>query len=112
MERFKYFISISTIFLLLKLGVLHSGHTFADNSPKPLESIRVASFNIQFVGHFKKKRNDILAAILKDYDLVFVQELVAPPTDIQFGGDTYITVQQRQGHIEIKSGRFGLKTGA
>ncbi len=43
------------------------------------QSISIASFNIQFLGHFKKKDNKALASILKDYDIVVVQELVAPP---------------------------------
>ena len=41
--------------------------------------LKVVSFNIQFLGHFKKKDNKALAKLLSDYDLVFVQELVAPP---------------------------------
>jgi endonuclease/exonuclease/phosphatase family metal-dependent hydrolase len=45
---------------------------------KPLE---IASFNIQFLGHFKSRYNHALANILKDYDVVVVQELVAPPFD-------------------------------
>jgi hypothetical protein len=39
----------------------------------------VASFNIQFLGQFKNRDNAALADILVPYDLVFIQELVAPP---------------------------------
>ena len=41
--------------------------------------LQVVSFNIQFLGHFKKKDNEALAKLLSEYDLVFIQELVAPP---------------------------------
>jgi hypothetical protein len=43
--------------------------------------LAVCSFNIQFLGHFKKKDNETLSQILKDYDIVVAQELVAPPLD-------------------------------
>lgn len=78
-SKFKYFILIIACSFVFKV---HSGEVASAK-----ESISVASFNIQFVGHFKKKRNDILAKILKDYDLVFVQELVAPPKNITFNGN-------------------------
>ena len=43
------------------------------------DTLSICSFNIQFLGHFKERKNDILAEILKDYDIVVVQEMVAPP---------------------------------
>ncbi|HWA27437.1 MAG TPA: endonuclease/exonuclease/phosphatase family protein [Lacunisphaera sp.] len=43
------------------------------------ESLTVCSFNIKFVGNFKDKDNTALANLLKAYDLVVVQELIAPP---------------------------------
>ena len=45
------------------------------------DTITICSFNIQFLGLFKKRDNAALANLLKDYDLVVVQELVAPPVD-------------------------------
>src|SRR5215218_5480581 len=39
----------------------------------------VVSFNIQFLGNYKNRRNEDLADMLAPYDLVIVQELVAPP---------------------------------
>lgn len=41
--------------------------------------IKVVSFNIQFLGNFKNRRNDDLVEMLRRFDLVIVQELVAPP---------------------------------
>ncbi|KAB1443573.1 endonuclease/exonuclease/phosphatase family protein [Pseudodesulfovibrio senegalensis] len=43
------------------------------------DSLKVVSFNIQFLGHFKNKDDESLATLLEPFDLVFVQELVAPP---------------------------------
>jgi endonuclease/exonuclease/phosphatase family metal-dependent hydrolase len=43
------------------------------------EPITICSFNIQFLGHYKKRDDAALSKILKDYDFVVVQELIAPP---------------------------------
>ncbi|MEQ8880882.1 MAG: hypothetical protein RLQ12_14670 [Cyclobacteriaceae bacterium] len=43
--------------------------------------IKMCSFNIKFVGLYKRKDHAALADILKGYDLVLIQELVSPPTD-------------------------------
>ena len=44
------------------------------------EALSVCSFNIQFLRFFKKKKNEALANYLKQFDIVVVQELTAPPT--------------------------------
>src|SRR5262249_48927773 len=41
--------------------------------------LSVCSFNIQFLGSSKERDNAGLADVLKGYDLVVVQELIAPP---------------------------------
>jgi hypothetical protein len=43
--------------------------------------VKVCSFNIKFVGLYKKKDNLALAALMAPYDIVLVQELVSPPRD-------------------------------
>lgn len=43
------------------------------------QPVSAVSFNIQFLGHFKNKQNHLLAELLEPFDLIFVQELVAPP---------------------------------
>lgn len=45
-----------------------------DDSP-----LTICSFNIQFLGSSTGREEEALAGILADYDLVVVQELVAPP---------------------------------
>jgi hypothetical protein len=55
------------------------------------DTLSICSFNIQFLGHFKERKNDILAEVLKDYDIVVVQEMVAPPTDGKYPDGTPYT---------------------
>lgn len=50
-----------------------------DSSRDETGRLTICSFNIQFLGHFKKKDDTALATILKKYDIVVIQELVAPP---------------------------------
>lgn len=45
------------------------------------DTLTVCSFNIQFLGHFQSKDNTLVAELLKDYDIIVIQELVAPPVD-------------------------------
>ena len=54
------------------------------------EQITICSFNIKFVGLYKKKDNEALAQLVGKYDMVIVQELVAPPDNGQYcGGESY-----------------------
>lgn len=54
------------------------------------DQITVCSFNIKFVGHYKKKDNEALARLVGKYDMVVIQELVAPPDNGQYcGGKPY-----------------------
>lgn len=48
-------------------------------SADPQASVEVASFNIQFLGNPKNRDNEALVALMAGYDIVLVQELVAPP---------------------------------
>ena len=47
-------------------------------------TLDVCSFNIQFLGNSKKRDDKALAALVKDYDILVVQELVAPPYEGRF----------------------------
>lgn len=57
-------------------GLRNPASAGADNDP-----LLVCSFNIQFLGSYKKRNHEALARILEKQgcDLVVVQELVAPP---------------------------------
>ena len=52
------------------------------------KQITVCSFNIKFVGLYKKKDNEALAQLVGKYDIVIVQELVAPPDNGQYCNGT------------------------
>jgi hypothetical protein len=52
------------------------------------DTLDICSFNIQFLGHFKERKNDALAEIVKNYDIVVVQEMVAPPIDGKYADGT------------------------
>lgn len=41
--------------------------------------IEVVSFNVQFLGQSRSRDNAALVELLSDYDLVFIQEVIAPP---------------------------------
>ena len=62
-----------------------------ENGSTQTEELTICSFNIQFLGHFTKKDNQALAGILKDFDIVVVQELVAPPADGTYPDGTAYT---------------------
>jgi len=78
-------------FFIVALGCGNGG----DRTPRAAsmvqrDTITICSFNIQFLGSFKKRDNTALADILKGYDIVVVQELVAPPVDGTYpNGDAY-----------------------
>ena len=58
--------------------------------PQVDEQIVICSFNIKFLGLYKKKDNEALAQLVGKYDLVVVQELVAPPDNGQYcNGESY-----------------------
>ena len=64
------------------------------DAPQPAathaDSLSICSFNIQFLGNFKSKDDEALAGILKDYDIIVIQELVAPPCEGVFpNGDNF-----------------------
>jgi endonuclease/exonuclease/phosphatase family metal-dependent hydrolase len=63
-----------------------------DTLPVPSgKNITICSFNIQFLGHFKKKDNTALANLLKPYDIVVIQEMVAPPVNGAYPDGTAFT---------------------
>lgn len=93
----------------------NEGETKPPSEPThEVERLTVCSFNIQFVGHFKKKDDPALASLVKDYDIVVVQELVAPlyegtyPDGSSFNPDAeakeFFDAMEQQGFKYILSG--------
>ncbi|MFX0196679.1 MAG: endonuclease/exonuclease/phosphatase family protein [Candidatus Hodarchaeota archaeon] len=74
-----------------------------------IEPLTICSFNIQFLGHYKKRDDVALSKILKDYDLVVVQELVAPPYEGSFPDATAFNPDEESADFfdEMKSLGFG-----
>jgi outer membrane protein OmpA-like peptidoglycan-associated protein len=62
------------------------------------DTIKICSFNIKFLGHYKNRENQILSEILKPYDVVVVQEMVSPPVSGIFPSNK----QSYQADIESK----------
>jgi exonuclease III len=62
---------MSKILVLFFTFVFFLGHS--------QDTLSICSFNIQFLGHFQTRENAILAEIVKDNDIVVVQEMVAAP---------------------------------
>ena len=58
------------------------------------DTLNICSFNIQFLGNFKNKDNATLSKILKLYDIVVIQELVAPPFPGKFADKTPYKVDE------------------
>jgi len=56
--------------------------------------LRACSFNIKFIGQGQDKQHQPLVDLMKDYDLVLVQELVSAPIDFTFNGQELLSTPQ------------------
>ena len=56
----------------------------------PAGYLGVCSFNIKWLGHYKSRANEALAQLLAPCDAVVVQEMVAPPWDVEVSGGTEV----------------------
>ena len=66
------------------------------------DTISICSFNIQFLGHFKDRNDTLLGQLLTDYDIVVVQEMVAPPVSgVYPDGTKYDADKESQGFHEV-----------
>lgn len=88
---------VALLYLISTVSTAHSGrkdnngghvdqatHTYHCHDvecvvPGTENSIKITSFNIQFLGNPKNRDNSALASVVADSDIVLVQELVAPP---------------------------------
>jgi exonuclease III len=43
------------------------------------DSIKIASFNVKWIGYYPERDDEFLAELMSQFDIVVVQELVAPP---------------------------------
>jgi exonuclease III len=85
--------------VLLALAVLPSGCIPSPPQHALDTQLSVCSFNINFLGHYKSRDDVSLATLLKDFDIVVVQELVAPPYPLTYPDGT-------AAHPDAESARF------
>ncbi|MCP4599820.1 MAG: hypothetical protein GY847_04645 [Proteobacteria bacterium] len=72
--------------------------------PQVQRKLSICSFNIQFLGHFKKRDNKAVAGVLRDCDIAVVQELVAPPTDGTYpDGEAYTADEEARAFVDEMS---------
>jgi len=70
------------------------------------EPLEVCSFNIQFLGHFKNRDDAALANLVKDYDIIVIQELVAPPENGTYpDGSSYNSDVQSKSFFDEMGGQ-------
>lgn len=65
----------------LKRSTLFCLFVFVASYSIAQDTLNICSFNIQFLGHFKDRNNVFLAEVLSPFDIVVIQEMVAPPID-------------------------------
>jgi hypothetical protein len=71
----------------------------------PSTDVTICSFNVKWLGHYTKRDDASLCSLLKDYDIVVIQELVAPPYSL-----TYPDGTPAQGDKESKEFFEEMKT--
>src|SRR5690349_20107016 len=62
--------------------------TFAPDRAAPPQTLTICSLHIKFLGNYPQRKNATLVNLLRNYDIVAVQELVAPPYPMQFPDGT------------------------
>jgi len=70
--------------------------------------ISICSFNIQFLGSSPVRNDEALASAVKDYDIVVVQELVAPPYEMKFPDGTEVKTDQESAEFFDAMAQFGF----
>ena len=70
------------------------------------DTITICSFNIQFLGSFKDRKDSLLADVLDPYDIVVIQEMVSPPIDGFFpDGTAYSADKESQEFVQEMEGQ-------
>ena len=52
------------------------------------ETLNICSFNIKWLGLYREKENKILSEIISSFDIVVIQEIIAPPYAMNFPDGT------------------------
>ncbi len=62
--------------------------TSGEGHREEAEPLEICSFNVKWLGHYTRRDNEALSSLLSGYDIVVVQELVAPPYEHTFPDGT------------------------
>ena len=72
------------------------------------DTLKICSFNIQFLGHFQTRENAILADVVKNNDIVVVQEMVAAPVDGLYPDKTAYKADKESGAFVTEMTKRGF----
>ncbi|TXI85112.1 MAG: hypothetical protein E6Q38_00990 [Crocinitomicaceae bacterium] len=72
------------------------------------DTLKICSFNIQFLGHFQTRENAVLADVVKDHDIVVVQEMVAAPVDGLYPDKTVFKADKESGAFVAEMTKRGF----
>jgi endonuclease/exonuclease/phosphatase family metal-dependent hydrolase len=78
-------------FLVLNISYPKTNQLLAESG----DTISVCSFNIQFLGQSVERNNEALTKILKDFDIVMIQEVLAPPYEGTYPDGTNYTPDEQ-----------------
>lgn len=81
-------VTVRLIFLLLILSSIGRAQENDSSRIFTKDSLNLCSFNIQFLGHYKAREDSLLADMLDQFDVVVIQEMVAPPVEGTFPDGT------------------------
>jgi len=72
------------------------------------DTLKICSFNIQFLGHFQTRENAVLADVVKDHDIVVVQEMVAAAVDGLYPDKTAYKADKESGAFVAEMTKRGF----
>lgn len=102
-------------FLVIMVGSVPSGSISASPKAELLAqeaadtSLAISSFNVQFLGQSTRRDNFALAMILRDFDIVVLQELIAPPIEGTFPDNTQFKPDPEAAQFFIAMSALGFE---
>ena len=100
---------LTLVFILTILSACLPAQQTTTVKANPDLSLTICSFNIQFLGYSTRRDNNALATILKDFDIVVVQELVSPPFKGKYPDNTNFKPDKESAAFFSAMISFGFK---
>ncbi len=72
-------------------------------SPVDNDHLSICTWNIQWIGHWKAKKNTDIANVLRHCDVAVIQEMVAPPWDVTVTSKGTAETVTLKGDVEAKA---------